>query len=332
VPGPCASNNDCPVGDVCSSGQCVPICADANSQCRTDADCGPSALCISCMCVPIAQCATPTADLSGAPWNVHQVLHLDEALGSFGQAMVSVLKKVRDGILGCPPGSSGSCFLFEIVASYLPDWAQTLIVAVGNFGDFLDNHNFMIDSTMTFTKNGKPSGYSGVDHWNMLSFSYQNQQVMAAPQNVAQIGMPVDAAFEASAVCGVLYIDKHDIDGVLSGILEWIVDTAVELATCDNPNAGVCYHTLPDAIANGIDCSQVADLSAQVACYGFTSGLAAAVDSALKQWLLNYSLLTLSGTAQVQSAHSLANGHWDGTLGDGAVIFDNFTGEWTGSR
>jgi hypothetical protein len=333
VPGPCASNDDCPSGDACVNGQCAPVCPMANPQCKTDKDCGPNNVCVACMCVSINNCQMPTADLSGGAWAAHQDLHLDEALGAFGQGLVGILKKLRDGILGCPQGSSGDCFLFEIVASFLPQWAQDLIVAVGNFGDLIDNHDFLVDSTMTFTKSNKPSSYNGTDHWNMLTFSYQNHVVMEKPENVPQIGKPIDIPFTASGVCGILYVDKHKVEGVLSGILKWMVDTVVQIATCDNQNANVCYMTLSDAIVGSIDCSQVQDIAAQAACFAFVNGLAQKIDDLLNQFLLNYSLMTLKGTAVVNpNGKALTNGHWDGTLGDGIGIFQNFTGEWSASR
>ena len=65
------------------------------------------------------------------------------------------------------PGSSGSCPLYQILAGFLPDYVRTLIVVVGDFADLLDNDDFMVHSTITFTKNGKPSGYDGTDHWTL---------------------------------------------------------------------------------------------------------------------------------------------------------------------
>jgi hypothetical protein len=331
VPGPCMTNDDCPTGDVCVNGTCQPVCPNSGPQCKVDMDCGAGDVCVACMCVSVNQCKTPTPDLSGAPWAAMQDLHLDEALGAFGTAFVGVMKKLRDSVLGCPNGSGGTCFLFQIIASFLPDYAKTLIVAIGNFGDILDNHDFLVQSTMTFMKNGKPQGYSGVDHWTQLTFSYQNHLVSEAPENVPQIGQPVFINFEASAICGVVYIDKHKVEGVLSGILKWIVDTVVQIETCQN--GGPCYQSLSDAIVNSIDCSQIMDLAAQVACTGFVAGLGGAIDNAINSWLLNYSLMTLKGTALVDpTGHRLDKGHWDGTLGDGVGIFKNFTGEWSASR
>src|SRR5260370_28849298 len=110
VPGPCMSNDDCPVGDSCTNGMCTPVCGGASAQCKVDADCGSGKLCVACMCVPFSQCATPTPDLSGAPWSAHSDLHLDQALGSFGQAVVPILKDVRDAIQGCPSGGT-TCIL-----------------------------------------------------------------------------------------------------------------------------------------------------------------------------------------------------------------------------
>ena len=333
IPGPCATNDDCPTGDSCVMGTCAPVCPNnGQPQCKADADCGGSNVCIACMCVSINNCVKPTADISTPQnWKAHQDLHLDEALGAFGGAIASILKQLRDGILGCPPGSGGTCFLFQIVAGFLPDWAKTLIVAVGNFADILDNHDFFVDSEMTFTKNGKPSGYDGTDHWEMLTFSYQNMTIMKKPEDVMQIGQPVIIPFSASAVCGVLYVDKHKVEGVLSGILKWIVDTVVQISTCQN--GGPCYMSLSDAIVGAIDCGQIQDFAAKAACIGFTSGLGKKIDDALNQWLLNYSLMTLKGTAIVNpNGHALEMGHWDGTLGDGIGIFKNFNGEWTATR
>jgi len=325
--GPCQKNDDCPVGDVCVNGICVPYCPGKNPECKVDADCGAGKLCVKCACVSIGDCAKPTADISGPTWQAHQVLHLKEALGAFGGVMAGILKKLRDGILGCPPGSSNDCFLFKIIASFLPQWSKTLIVALGNFADVLDNDQFIVDSEMTFKKNGKPTGYDGVDDWKMLSFRYQNMQVMKKPQDVPQIGKPVIVPFQSSAVCGILYVDKHKVEGVLSGILRWIVDTVVEIQTKGQ------YKSLSAAISGAINCNAIPDLAAKTACFAFTKGLANKIDDALDKWLLDYSLMTLKGTAKIDPGGKLLfDGHWDGTLGSLGGIFKNFTGEWEAMR
>ena len=330
-PGPCATNDDCPAGFACVNGTCAPACPN-NPQCVIDADCKMGQLCVACNCVSINQCAKPTPDLSGKAWAADQHLHLDEALGAFGKSFAGIMKSLRDGVLHCPAGSGANCFLFQIIASFLPTWAQNLIVGIGNFADLLDNHDFHVTSTMTFKHNGKPSGYDGTDHWTLLSFSYMNQKIQAKPENVPQIGQPVILNFQASAVCGVLYVDKHKVEGVLSGILKWIIDTIVQLQTC--PNNGPCYMSLADAVDAAIDCSQVqGNLAALAACQGFKLGLHNKIDQALNAWLLDYALMTLKGTALVNaSGHSLDKGLWDGTLGNGNTIFKNFTGEWSAAR
>ena len=183
---------------------------------------------------------------------------------------------------------------------------------------------------MTFKKNGKPSGYDGVDNWKLVSFTYMNKLVQQAPDKIPQIGKPVFVNFTASAVCGVLYVDKHKIDGVLSGILRWILDTVVELTTCGN--GGPCYKNLGDAIDASIDCTQV-DPAAKLICIGFKTGLKAKINQAIDSWLLDYSLMTLKGTATVNpNGRALENGKWDGTIGNGNNLFKNFTGTWTGKR
>jgi hypothetical protein len=236
-------------------------------------------------------------------------------------------------VLHCPSGSSNDCFLYEIIAGFLPQWAQTLIVALGNFGDIIDNHNFIVDSEMSFKPAGMPSSYDGVDHWLMLTFSYQNHVVMKKPEDLAQIGQPVFVPFKASAVCGVLYVDKHKVQGVLSGILRWIIDTVVEVSTCGNPQSGVCYHTLGDAIDGALDCWAVTDLTAQAACFTFKNGLKNNIQQAIDAWVINYSVMTLKGTAKVPPGGKLiTDGQWDGTLGNGTSLFKNFTGEWSAKR
>ena len=70
----------------------------------------------------------------------------------------------------------------------------------------------------------------------------------------------------------------------------------------------------------------------QPVTYG-PKGLASKVDQALQQFLLDYTLMTLKGTATVQpTGKQLTDGKWDGTLGNGGGIFKNFTGEWSASR
>ena len=330
TPGTCATNNDCPVGYVCSGGTCIAQCLAAGGMCSKDADCpamgGVGQVCVQCQCKAISTCATPTADISGAPaFTVSEDLDLSQALGSFGGAVAGVLKTLRDAITGnC---SSATCFLIApFISSILPQWAQDLIVGVGDFADLIDNKDFHVDGTMLFTKNGSPSGYTVTENWTMLSFSYMGMQVMSPPQNIPQIGKPIVLTYPASAVCGVLYMSKHDIDGVLSGLLKWMVDTVVYISS------NGMYMDLGDAIANSVDCSQIGNITAQIACQGLVGGLSGAIDNAISSWLLKYSLMTLQGTANVTDANHLDNGQWMGTLGSLGGLFNNFTGTWSGQR
>ena len=332
LPGPCMTNDDCPTGWQCLKGQCEPACPMKNPQCKTDTDCHANQVCVACLCVSADQCQTPTADLAGPLFNAKSDLHLDEALGQFGGAFAGLMKQLRDGILKCPPGSAKDCFLFQLIADVLPEYAKIIILAVGNLADVLDNHNFYVQSEMTFTHNGKPNGYSGVDHWTLLSFIYQNQFISEKPEMLPEIGKPVFIPFEASAVCGVLYIDKHKVVGVLNGLLHWMVDSVIEYETCGK-GVGVCYHTLGAAIDGAIDCSKVWDPNAKKACVNFRSGLKQKIDDLFNLWLVNYAFMTLKGTAMVEpGGHILDKGHWDGTLGDGLMLFKNFTGEWNAQR
>lgn len=340
-PGPCSSNDDCPTGYQCVSGQCEAVCG-SNPQCSKDSECGDDQLCVNCQCVDLGQCAVPTPDLSGTPWSAHQVLHLDQALGSFGSGFVNVLKKLRDGILGCPGGWSLECAAFSLIASYLPNWASTLIVALGDIGDLLDDDAFTIDSQMTFTKNGKPAGYDGTDRWKKLTFHYQGKIVSKKPEDISQIGKPINLTFESSAVCGVLYVDKHAVAGALSGILKWMVDTVVEITTCPPNHLGVCdpdeedcpcYHTVAAAIVGAVDCDWLDNAYAEGLCDVFFSGISSKIDQMLADWLVNYTMMTLKGTATVKpTGHALEQGRWNGTLGNGNTPFNDFTGEWTATR
>jgi hypothetical protein len=325
VPGPCMSNDDCPVGDICTSGMCTPSCGGASAQCKIDADCGSGKLCVACMCTALSQCAMPTPDLSGTPWSAHSDLHLDQALGSFGQAVVPILKDLRDAIQGCPT-LGATCILLELVVPIIPLPVQQLIVAIADFGDVLDNHDFLVDSTMTFTANGKPSGYNVHEEWTLLTFHYMGMTVMSTPQNTPEIGRAVTMDYGASAVCGVLYVDKHSVPGVLAGILKWILDTVVNIST-----NGQCTD-VGQCIASAIDCAQVQDVAAQAACVALVNGLANKLDMALQSWLLNYTFMTLKGTAQVQAWNAIINGHWNGTLGNGTTLFNNFDGTWHAER
>ncbi len=331
-PGMCATNLDCPVGYTCGSGICVATCDNGSGGCSVDSDCGKNELCVSCQCVSASQCQTATPNLASGTWKAQETLHLNQALGSFGQTAVSILKKARDAINGCPSGSDATCFLFIAVVPFIPDWAQTLIVAVGNFGDLIDDDNFQIAATMTFAPTGQPSSYTVTEHWTLLTFNYQGNTVMEAPEKVPQIGKAINITYGASAVCGVLYIDKHDIDGALSGILNWVINSTVEISTCDNPDANVCYHNLSDAISKGIDCSQVGDSLTQSLCSTFTSGIGPIITAALNTFLANYALLTLKGTATVSASTILSNGLWDGTLGDLGGVFNDFTGTWNATK
>ena len=333
APGPCANNDDCPSGFLCVGGICAQDCPMKNPMCTKDTDCGPGELCLACACVSADTCKKPTPDLSGQPWTADQVLHLDQALGAFGKLFANILQDVRDGINGCPKGSGGNCWVFQIVSGFIPQWAKTLIVVVADFTDLLNNNQFKIHSQMTFKKNGKPSSYDGSDHWLTLEFNYQHMKIVKKPEDVAQIGKPVVIPFTSAAICGRLYVDKHKVEGVLSGILKWLLDTVVEVSTC--ANNGPCYHSLGEAIDKAINCNQFlpGNPAAFAICKPFKDGIKNKIDDAINQWLLSYSLMTLKGTADVDaSGAALNNGKWDGTLGSLGGLFQNFTGEWSAKR
>lgn len=334
LPGPCKTNDDCPSAYLCVNGMCAQQCEDKNPQCTRDADCGPDMFCVACACVGADRCQRPTADLSGQPFTALQDLHLDQALGAFGKSFAGILTDVRDGIQGCPPGSSNNCWVLSLLSGFLPNYARTLIVVVADFADLLDNKDFLVHSQMTFARSGKPSSYTGTDHWTLLEFSYHHMKVMKRPEDVKQINKPVNVPFTASAVCGVLYVDKHKVDGVLSGILKWLLDTVVEIETCQINN-GPCFHTLGEAIDAALDCNVFipGNLVAFGICQNVRGTIKKQLDDALNQWLLSYSLMTLKGTADVEGGGaSLDHGRWDGTIGNGIGLFHNFSGEWAAKR
>jgi hypothetical protein len=326
TPASCTNNNMCPSGFVCQSGACVPVCSGSGSQCTVDSNCASGELCVSCQCVGASSCPVMTPDLSGAVWTAQSDLDLSQALGAFGQAFTSILEDLRDAIDGCPNGGF-TCGLLTLVVPYIPTWLQQLIVGVANFGNVLDNNNFLVTSTMAFTPSGNVSAYNVQETWTQLSFSYMGQQVTEAPQAVPQINMPVTMSYGANAACGVLYMDQHTVNGALSGILQWVLETVTTLAS-----NGQCT-SLPDCITSNIDCTQVPNAAAEAACVTLLTGLDAELTNAINSWLLNYSLMTLTGTATVDpSGNALNNGQWDGTLGDGSTIFNNFTGTWSATR
>jgi hypothetical protein len=117
------------------------------------------------------------------------------------------------------------------------------------------------------------------------------------------------------------------VTGVLSGILTWIVNTIIQIETNGQ------FNTLGDALQAAFNCNQLLPNVANFGiCQAFVSGLAQKINDALNMLLVNYSLMTLKGTALVTDAHHLDKGHWDGTLGDGIGLFKNFDGDWSATR
>lgn len=338
--GGCTSTADCPVGLMCASGSCVPT--PGTDGCVADAECGIGMFCEGGRCLSRDACTRPAdPDLSGA-WQMHSTLRMREALPSWLASFLDIVAEPFRFLAGdsrdLDTGLPG--FLDSIVeealrafaSRYLPPWARDLLGAIADINDIIST--WEVDEDLVLNPGASALDYTGTHTWTRVSFTYRGRMVTGRPEDIIDFRF-TPSAFDAHATCGVLAIDRHDVNVSIGAVIAWLVNTVVY------ESSGGLYRSAEDALddlAYGF-CSGAADaVSGVVDVPGAYSLFFAACDSQLNNLIddlvdaLNMArvgadLMTLKGSTPIVSGTSLQPGVWEGTLLGG-----DFSGDFSARR
>jgi len=317
VPGQCMTTDQCPTGFVCADGACVPghdgvACMDPG----------------------------PGPNLTGR-WAFHSNLELRKGMPQIASGLLQateLLRSLVEGTIdfGLPDWLAGILNLIipQVIDQYVPEWAQKLVVALGNVSDVLDT--MQVDSTVQLFGDTCDAAYRGKSKWDRIGFEYNGMTISKAPEEIAEIGPVTPEDFGAKFSCDRLYIDRHRINNTLSGLVRWVVNTVVEISTG--------YATVEEAISHAIDCERLAHdlnetfqrntgsttditMTVQTACTRGVQGVVMQIDRLLDQAAITLGVVSLQGDALVNGDRSLGDGVWYGS-----VVGYDFPGSFTGEQ
>jgi hypothetical protein len=313
-PGSCTSHAECPVGYLCSGGQCLP---------ERDGE----------------ACADPTSgpDLNGT-YRVSSVLHLRDGLPGVVDKILGVTEDLRDIAQGKIDLDLPSVVEFVIggivsgvIRAYIPPWAIDLVTALGDVSDMLDD--MQVDSVMTLTGTPCSGAYRVNERWEWIRFEYQGREMRFRPDQLPN-GVEVEPSeFSARYSCGNLYFDEHRIKDQLNHLIRYLLDTMAYAVTG--------YPTVEQAVAGMIDCwgigyeldsyvagscsycPSVAGIAAG-ACEGLVFAAVSKMGEEIDKATVKLSLIKRKGSVVVNQGPAFDDGRWYGSLAGG-----DFPGEFT---
>lgn len=336
----CENNDGCENGFLCQSGQCVPDGGDG--ACVGDADCPEGNACIDGACRGPEECNVDHPDLDGT-WDVRSELRLREALPGWLDGFLDATAEPFRFLAGQSDDLGLDVPILEDLIEdevrdwaddNLPEWAREMMGAIADLNDILST--MRVRQTWDLQR-GALDEYTGEETWTSIAFTYRGEDVEGRPEDI--LGWDLESSpFQAHASCGVLYIDRYDVDAAIGAIIAWLVDTIVYIASDGE------FENLAQALFSfeGMFCPGVADaaddLSAQLGgpdIYDEVQtlcdvALERVIDEALEavnEAMLELTVLRLQGRADIVDRSTLTNGVWAGTLGGG-----DFTGNFEASR
>lgn len=316
-PGACTLDDECPLGYLCTNGQCVPE-RDGNA------------------------CAKPGPGPSLAGnWKFDSKLHLREALPGPIAGILGAAEKVRDllegridlGLPGIVEAVVGSV-VAGIVVQYIPPWAQDLAYVLGDMSDVIND--MRVESTVVLEGQPCDGVYRAKEKWDMITFNFRGTQLRVPPDKLPGVKEIVPDEFSARYSCGELFIDRHRIKGSLKDLIRYLLDTVTEATTG--------YYSIEDAIYDMVDCYGVAVTIdnyvynncsfcpavtniVNSACTSFLNQGVQQVSQAIDQATVELGLIKRKGIVKVDSETKLSGGKWYGSLAGG-----DFPGEFTATK
>jgi hypothetical protein len=346
TPSTCGSNDDCPVGLICSNGSCVPQ-GNTPGGCANASQCPTGQICVAGNCVAQQVCNIPHQPnrLQGQ-WKFDSQLHIRDGLEGLTDGVLSVATSLQEMITGKFKISGVPGFISDLVSSavkslvkeYVPKWGQQVIQWLANVDDAIDDTRVL--STETFTAIGQDQ-YVGSSTWTLVEFEFQGAKVSSAPESIPGLGKVTTENYTAREMCGVLVMDKHKVKNSVGLLYRWAIEavlTAVSCSVSDVP----CYTDLKKMLGDLIDCPAIGSAVESSIGYG-TGSLVEAACKANKDKLVKKLLeeldslatkmeyMSLGAKADIANESQLANGRWFGVLG-GAFGSGNFEGTFSAQK
>lgn len=265
-PGPCATNDDCPVGFLCSGGTCV--------ACVTDLDCAGDASCLDGVCTPVT-CPDGTPDLVGT-WQFRSQLDVSAATSDFvldlGDAAAEACEWLDDW-----------GFLLD-----LPAWGPDLICLIGDLTLLL--HDMDVEHRTVITETG-PVTWHATDTWTRVIFDPGGRNVEVDPADL-ECPIVVDD-FDVTYSCGVIYLDRHHVDLALNGLVQLLLDVVACQAM--EHSWGCSWDAALDQV-----CASIGDPALYATCVGLIAALV------IPDPCFSPTDMTLAGTATITGAGQMA--------------------------
>lgn len=346
-PGACVNNDQCPAGFICQNGTCTP---DSSGQpgCLTDSSCPSGQICINGDCKPKTVCNIPHApDRMQGNWRLDSTLHVRDGLKGFTKGLLSVattLQGIIDGkfsINGIPSFITAiiAPMLQNMINQYVPPWGKEVIKLLATLDDVIDDTRVVSMEHITPLGNDM---YTGTSTWEMVQFEYQGHKVTTAPQNIPGLGQVTTTSYTAREVCGVFFIDQHKVKNSIGQIYRWAIEALITGISCSMNNTP-CYQTLGGMFNDLIKCQA---LASSVGSQNTYPGLEAAIFAAceaqksyfvnlliqeLNDLAVNMTYMSLKGKANILNSNTMTGGKWYGVLG-GTYGNGNFEGDFTGVK
>jgi len=347
----CEVTADCDSPTVCVNGFCV---GPQDPEFRCDPVegifcAGEGEVCVAGVCVVDpgvpgdGECAQPGPgpDLTGT-WRMNSTLHLREGLPGLAAGFLDVSELLASFITGdidlglpAPVEALIGALVADIIDEYVPNWAQELILILAGFSDVLDD--LQVDHTVWLDGLPCDANYRGSSHWNWVTFEYRGTVITRRPEDIPEMGPVEPEDFGARYSCGQLYIDRHRIHNALSGLIRWVLDTMVEIATG--------YPTVESALDAAINCAAIADgindawhsacgcstdisPGVEAACTGFKSDMISELTTLIDEATIELSVVSLQGIATIpDNGNQMLDGSWYGEL-----VSRDFPGEFSAFR
>lgn len=333
----CLVTTDCPAGLVCEMSACVP----PPGTCIADEECAMGEVCARGSCRDGAICAIGHPDFSGT-WSMQSVLRIREALPSWLDTFLVATEGPFRFLAG-----DAACFEFglpdwvenelcDLARPYIertvPAWTRPVFRAIADLSTVLDEWH--IDETMVLDPGAVTDSYRGTHTWDRLTIYYRSIALIGTPETIRNWRFS-PSPFNASAVCGSFYIDRHDVNVSIGAIIAWAVDVLVyavtdgahdSLGSAIAAAAGGFCRAIGDFAEDNIDYGGIGDTVTRV-CTSQVESLTNQALAALLDARIGTDPITLRGEAPVTGPSSLRPGVWAGTL-----LGSGFTGDWSAMR
>lgn len=333
VGGSCGSDDrPCPIGYRCNStsGQCEPgtstdcgtcpsgtLCDPATGECvtggcTTNAQCPDGFLCQNGVCGPGP--SDGSIDVSGH-WYTKHAFNIAEALPSWVKttgAAVRVIDQTLQGQLNLP--SWANAIISGLLRQYVPEWVYTVAEILDSL--FTIFTMLRAEGEMDLVQNGGPRILAGTEYWTSFVFYMLSQcqgQIAGniwQPPPCARFDVATDELAEADVAVNVkpfaakltgtgpwvLEVDRRQVEMKLAGVIKFVVDKIMEIATgypsledkrcCTGTQqpGPICAQS-PDcgpgsgALSNLIDCEGVAEFVAGIIPIDVTAACRLAVSA-----------------------------------------------------